>query len=67
MSYVYYYNSLSEHSSLDYCTLFEVLKEHLPEIKDTTRHIILIMLDKAAVKLGKLSRDTMSLHIIPPV
>ena len=52
LGYIYYYNNLREHSSLDYETPFAYLKKHLPEIDDRIRYVVPILLDKAAVKLG---------------
>ncbi len=50
--YIYYYNNLRQHSSLSYQTPFSCLKAQLPDIDDTMRFVIPIMLDKVSVHLG---------------
>jgi len=50
--YIYYYNNLRQHSSLHYQTPFSCLKSQLPDIDDTIRFVIPIMLDKVSVQLG---------------
>lgn len=52
MGYIYYYNNVREHSSLNYQTPFSFLRTQMPEINDRIRLVIPIMLDKVAVKLG---------------
>jgi len=52
MGYLYYYNNVREHSSLDYTTPFAHLKAQLPEVPDTLRLPIPILLDNVAVQLG---------------
>ena len=52
MGYIYYYNNLREHSSLNYQTPFSYLKTQLPDIDDKMRFVIPIMLDKVSVELG---------------
>ena len=52
LGYIYYYNNVREHSSLDYKTPFDHLKEQLPKIDDNIRTVIPIMLDKVAVEIG---------------
>ena len=52
LGYIYYYNNLREHSSLDFKTPFSCLKAQLPDIDDKIRFVIPIMLDKVAVELG---------------
>ena len=52
MGYIYYYNNLREHSSLNYQTPFSYLKTQLPNIDDKMRFVIPIMLDKVSVELG---------------
>jgi transposase InsO family protein len=49
MGYIYYYNNLREHSSLNYQTPFSYLKTQLPDIDDKMRFVIPIMLDKVSV------------------
>jgi len=41
-----------EHSSLDYQTPFQVLKQQLPDVDDSIRYVIPVMLDKASVEIG---------------
>ncbi|OQB25681.1 MAG: hypothetical protein BWY10_02456 [Chloroflexi bacterium ADurb.Bin180] len=52
MGYIYYYNNVREHSSLGYETPFASLKRQLPEVDDSIRAPIPILLDKVAVQLG---------------
>jgi transposase-like protein len=52
MGYIYYYDNVREHSSLDYETPFAHLKSQIPDINDTIRFIIPIMLDDVSVRLG---------------
>ncbi len=52
MGYIYYYNNIREHSSLNYQTPFTYLGTQLPEINDKMRFVIPIMLDKVSVELG---------------
>lgn len=52
LGYIYYYNNLREHSSLEYHTPVQCLREQEPEIDDNIRFVIPIMLDKVAVDLG---------------
>ena len=52
LGYLYYYNTLREHSSLDYQTPFAYLKQQAPRIDDTIRYVPPILLDKLAVQLG---------------
>mgnify|MGYP001409230248 CR=1 FL=1 len=52
MGYIYYYNNVREHSSLNYQTPFSYLNTQLPHIDDKMRFVIPIMLDKVAVQLG---------------
>ncbi len=50
--YLYYYNTLREHSSLDYRTPFQALKAALPQVDDRIRYVVPILLDSLAVQLG---------------
>jgi len=52
MGYIYYYDNLRGHSALNYQTPFARLKSQSPEIDDTIRFVIPIMLDDVSVKLG---------------
>jgi len=52
LGYIYYYNCVREHSSLDYKTPYDYLKNQLPEINDTIRFVQPFMLDDVSVKLG---------------
>jgi len=52
LNYIYYYNNLREHSSLNDQTPFARLKQELPQIDDRIRYVLPIMLDKVAVDLG---------------
>ena len=50
--YIYYYNNVREHSSLENLTPFEWLKDHAPDIHDNIRCVQPILLDSASVQLG---------------
>jgi len=52
MGYMYYYNNVREHSSLNYQTPFATLKKQVPELFDSIRYTIPILLDDAAVNIG---------------
>jgi hypothetical protein len=52
MGYIYYYNNVTEHSSLAYQTPFAHLKKQLPHIDDKIRFVVPIMLDKVSIQLG---------------
>lgn len=52
MGYMYYYNNIREHSSLNNLTPFAHLKQKLPQINDTIRYIQPFMLDDVSVKIG---------------
>ena len=50
--YIYYYNNLREHSSLDDLAPFAHLKQQLPDIDDHIRFLQPFMLDDVSVALG---------------
>ncbi|OGK19839.1 hypothetical protein A3C23_04000 [Candidatus Roizmanbacteria bacterium RIFCSPHIGHO2_02_FULL_37_13b] len=52
MNYIYYYNNIRKHASLDKDTPYVVLHQQLPMIDDTIRFVPPIFLDKVAVDLG---------------
>jgi hypothetical protein len=52
MGYIYYYNNVREHSSLGYETPFANLKRQMPDLDDSIRAPIPVLLDKVAVQLG---------------
>ena len=52
LKYIYYYNTLRKHSSLNKKTPFQHLKEQIPEVNDSIKFVRPIMLDKVSVKLG---------------
>lgn len=62
LGYIYYYNNVREHSSLDYQTPFASLKQQLPEIDDIIRYVQPIILDDVAVKLGPWSGYNVLAH-----
>jgi putative transposase len=51
-SYIYYYDNVREHSSLNYQTPFAYLKSQCPDIDDTIRLTVPIILDDVSVQLG---------------
>jgi hypothetical protein len=52
LGYVYYYNNVREHSSLGYETPFANLKRQMPDLDDSIRAPIPVLLDKVSVQLG---------------
>ncbi len=52
LGYIYYYNNLREHSSLDNQTPYEYLKKQLPGLDDKIRYVIPLMLDTVSIELG---------------
>jgi len=52
MGYIYYYNNVREHSSLDYQTPFAYLKQQQPEIDSDIRYVQPLILDDVSVALG---------------
>ncbi len=50
--YIYYYNNVREHSSLDDQTPFAHLKRQLPDLDDNIRYLQPFMLDDVSVALG---------------
>ena len=63
--YLYYYNTLREHSSLDYRTPFQALKAQLPQVDDRIRYVVPILLDSVAVQLGPWSGyNVLAQHLI---
>ena len=52
MGYIYYYDNLRGHSSLNYSPPFAHLKSQLPDIDDKIRFTIPILLDDVSVRLG---------------
>ncbi len=62
LGYIYYYNNLREHSSLNDKTPFAYLKAQMPEIDDTIRYVQPFLLDSVAVKLGSWSGYNVLAH-----
>jgi transposase-like protein len=52
LGYIYYYDNLRGHSSLNYQTPFAHLKSQMPDIDDKIRFVIPVMLDDVSVRLG---------------
>lgn len=50
--YIYYYNNLREHSSLDYKTPFEYLKKQMPELNENIKYVQPILLDDVSSIIG---------------
>jgi len=55
LGYIYYYNNVREHSSLNYQTPYRYLKKQLPDVDSSIRFVIPIMLDKVSVQIGRWS------------
>lgn len=62
LGYIYYYNNVREHSSLDYQIPYQYLKMQLPEIDDNIRYVQPIILDDVSVKLGPWSGYNVLAH-----
>ena len=62
--YIYYYNNVREHSSLNDKTPFQHLKEQDPEINDKIRYVQPIILDKVSVELGSWSGYNVLAHYL---
>ena len=62
LGYIYYYNNVREHSSLNDKTPFQHLKEQDPEINDKIRYVRPIILDKVSVELGSWSGYNVLAH-----
>ena len=52
MGYIYYYDNVRPHSAIGYQAPFAYLKQQLPNIDDTIKFAIPIILDKVSVQLG---------------
>ena len=52
LGYIYYYDNLRGHSSLNYQTPFAYLKSQMTDIDDKIRFVVPIMLDDVSVRLG---------------
>jgi hypothetical protein len=52
MGYIYCYNNVREHSSLGYETPFANLKRKMPDLDDSIRAPIPVLLDKVVAQLG---------------
>jgi len=50
--YIYYYNNLREHSSLDYKTPFEYLKQQMPDLDENIKYTQPILLDNVSTTIG---------------
>ena len=50
--YIYYYNNVREHSSLDYQTPFAYLKKRMPEIHEDMKYAKPILLDGISTAIG---------------
>jgi len=50
--YIYYYDNLREHSSLNYQTPFAYLKSQAPDVDDTIRFTVPFILDDVSIQLG---------------
>jgi transposase len=62
LGYLYYYNNLREHSSINDKAPFDYLLEKLPEINDKIRYAQPFLLDSVAVKLGPWSGYNVLAH-----
>jgi len=52
LNYIYYYDCVREHSSLNDKTPFQHLKEQIPQLDDTIKLVPPIMLDHVSTKIG---------------
>jgi transposase len=52
LHFIYYYNNVREHSSLDYSTPFAHLKQQQPEVKNDILHFQPFIIDDVSVKLS---------------
>ena len=52
LNYIYYYDCVREHSSLNNMPPFDYLKRQLPELDDTMKLVPPIMLDNVSTKIG---------------
>ena len=59
--YIYYYNNLREHSSLDNQTPFEYLRKHMPEVHEDMKYVQPILLDDISSAMAP-GVDTMCWH-----
>lgn len=50
--YIYYYNNLREHSSLDYKTPFEYLRKQMPQLNENIKYAQPILLDDVSSIIG---------------
>jgi transposase len=55
LGYLYYYNTVREHSSLHDVAPFTYLKQQLPNLDDDVKYVVPIMLDNVAIQLGQWS------------
>ena len=68
LHFIYYYNNVREHSSLDYSTPFAHLKQQNPDVKDNIRFFQPFILDDVSVKLGSWSGyNLLAQHLINPI
>lgn len=52
MNYLYYYNTIRKHSSLQGKPPFQILREHCPSLDDRIRIVPPITLDRLSIQLG---------------
>jgi hypothetical protein len=50
--YIYYYNNVRDHSSLDYEPPFEYLRQQQPDLDEDIRYVQPFMLDDVSVAIG---------------
>lgn len=62
LGYIYYYNNVRRHSSLDDQTPFAYLKQQCPNLDDRIRYTRPLLLDEAAVKIGPWSGYNVLAH-----
>ncbi len=66
MGYIYYYNNVREHSSLDFQTPFAYLKHAQPHLDDSIRYAQPFILDNVSVALGPWSGYNVLAQHPPP-
>jgi transposase InsO family protein len=68
LHFIYYYNNVREHSSLDYLTPFAHLKQQDPDVNDDIRFFQPFILDDVSVELGPWSGyNLLAQHLVSQI